>query len=153
MLSVAQPQEPVISATPPPVSSDIEVRIGQLTGAVAGMVAAGLQDQQNGGLRPDTKLAAAEVLTQLILLRRATAGEVDDFELIARVQGFRTVRRLCGADTGDAQIDFLIGGAPLRAEDWYALFRKGDRRAGAMRSLGWHYERATPFEVLCAERL
>src|SRR5262245_28102428 len=93
MLPAIQPHLP--AAPVPPLPSDIEVRIGQLTAAVAGMIAAGLQDQRNGGLRPDTKRAAAEAITQLILLRRDVAGEVDDFELVARREGYQALRQFC----------------------------------------------------------
>src|SRR5262249_42164946 len=102
---------PAAPVRPFPVPADIEIQIGRLTGAVACMIAAGLQDLRVGRLQPDTKLTAAELLTRLILLRRDAAGEVDNFELVARTQGFQTLRQLCDADTSDAQITFLVDGA------------------------------------------
>ena len=75
-----------------------------------------MQEYQNGGLRPETRLANGERIARLFELQEATLGEID-FSLVAREQGRIALRRYLdandfychhSAEQGDAVLEMCI---------------------------------------------
>jgi hypothetical protein len=83
---------PAISAPCPPLpqSPSLAELIGEVVAAAVAVIAVGLDERGNGGLRPKTKLTGADLITQLFALRQACAGELD-FDVTAREYGKRAV--------------------------------------------------------------
>jgi hypothetical protein len=64
--------------------------------------------RRDGDAQAATKAAEADLITQLVLLKQAVAGEVSDFEATARTHALALLRQRCGADVSDALLAGLI---------------------------------------------
>jgi hypothetical protein len=83
-----------LPVTLPSTPTEIETLVGQMTAAAVGALAAAVQEFNNGGAEPGTKLAAADRIAELVMLRAATAGEFH-FESTARTYGLRLLQKHC----------------------------------------------------------
>ena len=98
----------------PPAFAEL---IGEIVAAAVAVIAVGLDERSNGGLRPRTKLAGGDLIAQLYTLRQACTGELD-FDATARECGKRALaaryvelkRELCEPYTKltDAVLDELV---------------------------------------------
>jgi hypothetical protein len=93
-------------------SEQIEVLIGRQTAMAASLIAAEVQEWQNGGTKPATARQAADAIAMLFELRAATlaTGELEPatFEMVARTEGIRALRPLC--NNSDGLLASLVGG-------------------------------------------
>jgi len=64
--------------------------IGEVVAAAVAVIAVGLDERSNGGLRLKTKLTGGDLIAQLYALRQACAGELD-FDATAREYGKRAI--------------------------------------------------------------
>jgi hypothetical protein len=97
----------LLPGSTPTNDTPIEILIGQITAATAGLLAQAGQEFNSGGCRPSTKLDMADLVAQLYALREATTGEIGDFMEVARVQGVQTLRQHC-QPSSDALIVELV---------------------------------------------
>ena len=101
----------VLPAELEPPQESIENIIGRATAVAASLLAAEIEEQRNGGVKPATMHAGADALAQLYWLRSAVirTGELDtSFEMVARTEGFRALREHC--NNSDGLIADLIDG-------------------------------------------
>ena len=84
----------------------LELHVGTIVGAVAGVIGEGVEECKNGGLTMRTKSQSAEFLCELLFLRRymIDAG-FTDFDALARRRG---VEILLACDTPAATAQFLV---------------------------------------------
>jgi hypothetical protein len=93
-----QPAQP--AREPPATPTELEIRIGCLTAAAVAGLAAAVQDWQrdgDAGAGSAIRLAAGDGIAELVMLKQATAGEVGDFDMVARTQGLQLLQAHCGA--------------------------------------------------------
>jgi hypothetical protein len=101
------PPAPELPSTP----AEIETLIGRLTAAAVGALAAAAQDWRctgDAGAGSDTRLAAGDGIAQLVLLKQAVAGEVSDFDTVARLHGLRLLQARCGANVSEELLAMLV---------------------------------------------
>jgi hypothetical protein len=84
----------------------LELHLGAIVGAVAGVIGQGVEECKDGGLTSETKGRSAEFLCDLLFLREymLSAG-FSDFDRIARERGLEI---LIGCDTPPATARFLV---------------------------------------------
>jgi hypothetical protein len=92
----------------PSTPTEIEQLVGQLVAAAVGALAAAVQEFNNGGAEPGTKLTVADRIAELVMLRAATAGEIVDFEATARTHALALLRKHCGESVSDALLATLV---------------------------------------------
>jgi hypothetical protein len=73
-----------------PQTPAIAELIGEVVAAAVAVIAVGLDERSNGGLRLKTKLTGGDLIAQLYALRQACAGELD-FDATAREYGKRAI--------------------------------------------------------------
>jgi hypothetical protein len=96
-----------LSSTPVPA---IEQLIGELVAIAACLVAAGLREfREHGQLRmgADAQQTGGELMSALITLREATAGQLD-FERVARTHGARALHERGDGTVSQRTIDELV---------------------------------------------
>jgi hypothetical protein len=108
MHPAALPTPPIASA--PPSACSIEILIGEVVAAIAGTVAVAVRERQFGPASLATKRQAAAFLTQLYLLKQATAGtgEITDFDRTAAHHGRLALRERCGPEIPDVLVAALV---------------------------------------------
>jgi hypothetical protein len=103
----------IIHAPTPPAADaapSIERVIGELIAGIACLIAQGLGEFKcDSRMSADTKRRGSEIISLLLKLRQATAGELD-FDLAARTMGTRVLRER-DSEISDAIIDTLITAA------------------------------------------
>ena len=84
----------------------LELHVGTIVGAVAGVIGEGVEECRNGGLTPKTKGQSAKFLCELLFLRRymLEAG-FSNFDSLARQRGLEV---LIACDTPAATAQFLV---------------------------------------------
>jgi hypothetical protein len=101
-LPLTQPAQP--APQQPSTTPEIELLVGQVTAAAVAGLAAAVQDWQHGGAAgagSDIRLAAGDWVAELVMLKQATAGEVRDFEQVARKHALQLLQAHCGAAASD----------------------------------------------------
>jgi hypothetical protein len=95
--------------------NEVERSIGQATAAATTALCQAMQEYQNGGLRPETRLASGTRVAALYQLQQAHAGALD-FAATVRREGKRVLRQYFdgdfhqhySAEQGDAVLDLFI---------------------------------------------
>ena len=64
--------------------------------------------RRDGDAQAATKAAEADLITQLVLLKQAVAGEVSDFDTVARLHGLRLLQARCGANVSEELLAMLV---------------------------------------------
>jgi hypothetical protein len=109
-LTPAHPTLAPASSTTAELPPSIEHIIGDLTAALATLVAAGLGEfKRHARLAADTSDAGGQAVAALLEIREATVGELD-FAVVAAAQGRRSLRER-DRDISDAAIATLVDSA------------------------------------------
>ena len=78
---------------PLPQSPSIAELIGEIVAQITAVIAVGLDERSNGGLRPRTKTCGGDLIAQLYALREVYLAEPGalDFNRVAREHGKRAI--------------------------------------------------------------
>jgi hypothetical protein len=76
----------------PSAQEDIRTAIGEAVASAATGLCQGVAEYQNGGLRPETRLANGERIARIYHLQQAHADKLD-FPAVARAEGVRVLRQ------------------------------------------------------------
>ena len=99
------------SSTAPVTSKSaifLELHLGAVVGAIAGVIGDGVEEIRDGGLRPETKCRSAEFLCELVRLREYMIVNFPDFDDLARRRGIEV---LVACNTPPETANFLVDSA------------------------------------------
>src|SRR5262249_53572668 len=108
-LPLTQPAQP--APDQPSTATEIETLIGRQTAAAVAALAAAVQNWRHtgdAGAGSGTRLAAGDGIAELVLLRAAVAGEIVDFEEVARTHGLALLRQRCGDHVSAGLLAMLV---------------------------------------------
>jgi hypothetical protein len=81
----------------------VEQGVGSLVATLVGVLERGMRECQNGGLTPETKSWAADLIALLVPLRRHWG----DFDQLARKYGLAALREHCAVNMLDVHDSYL----------------------------------------------
>jgi hypothetical protein len=93
-------------------ATSLERALGEAVARAARALAAGVWEYRNGNVTTATKLRAADLVTELFMLRRMMVGHLD-FDGIAHQYGRQALSEVCGGQVGAVEqrvIDELVNG-------------------------------------------